>query len=66
MSIFCSRGTPPRARGARAHAPVDVMNDNPLSQPTLSLSTAPKMTGFDLGSEEGSYFRLIDLCITQL
>ena len=28
LSIFCSRGTPP---GARAHAPVDVMNENPLS-----------------------------------
>ena len=31
LSIFCSI--------ARAHAPVDVVNENPLSQPTLSLST---------------------------
>jgi len=28
----------PFQRGARAHAPVDVMNETPLSQPTLSLS----------------------------
>ena len=27
-----------RTRGARAHAPVDVMNENPLSQPALRLS----------------------------
>ena len=41
LSIFCSRGTP--------HAPVDVMNQNPLSQPTSRLSTAeqlsPRSTG---------------------
>ena len=35
-SIFCFRST----RGAQAHAPVDVMNENPLSQPTLRLSWA--------------------------
>ena len=28
-----------RTRGSRAHASVDLMNQNPLSQPTLSLST---------------------------
>ena len=36
MSIFCSRGT--RARGARVHALAGVMNDNPLSLATPSLS----------------------------
>ena len=30
---------PARRRDARAHAPVDVLNENPLSQPTLSLSS---------------------------
>ena len=32
LSIFCPRDTPP------THTPVDVMDENPLSQPTLSLS----------------------------
>ena len=35
LSIFCSRGTLP----AWAYTPVDVMDENPLGQPTLSLST---------------------------
>ena len=46
LSIFCSRGTPPREvprlRGpsTREHrVSVDVMNENPLRQPTLSLPT---------------------------
>ena len=45
LGIFCSRGTPPRTRGARAHAPVDVKNESPLSQPVLSLPTINQAPG---------------------
>ena len=37
FNCFDLRGSA-RTRGARAHAPEDVINENPLSQPTLSLS----------------------------
>ena len=48
LSISYSRGTPPARRGARAHAPVDVPNENLLSQPTLSLS--PPDTALSAGN----------------
>ena len=48
---------PARTRGAWALAPVDVMNENPLSQPTLSLSTLKRQflpQGRDQNSSKGN------------